>query len=104
GLPVRGSRVAPIGTQVCLFGSTSGRSCGPVARQNVVVNFGGLQQSGLTAADLCAREGDSGGPYVSDDGHAQGLHTGAGGAGGCTAYFTPVGSAMGALGLTLRTG
>ena len=103
GAPVRGSRVAPVGTQVCLHGSTSGRSCGPVARQNVVVNFGGQQQSGLTAADLCAREGDSGGPYVTDDGQAQGVHTGAGG-NGCTAYFTPVGSAMGALGLTLRTG
>lgn len=104
GVPVRGARVAPVGTPVCLFGSTSGRSCGPVSRQNVVVNFGGQQQSGLTAADLCAREGDSGGPYVTDDGQAQGVHTGAGGPGGCTAYFTPVGSAMGALGLTLRTG
>lgn len=104
GGPVRGARVAPVGTPVCLYGSTSGRSCGPVARQNVVVNFGGQQQSGLTAADLCAREGDSGGPYVTDDGQAQGVHTGAGGPNGCTAYFTPVGSAMGALGLTLRTG
>jgi streptogrisin C len=104
GVPVRGARVAPVGTPVCLFGSTSGRSCGPVTRQNVVVNFGGQQQAGLTAADLCAREGDSGGPYVTDDGQAQGVHTGAGGANGCTAYFTPVGNAMGALGLTLRTG
>lgn len=103
GTPVQGARVAPIGTPVCLFGSTSGRSCGPVARQNVVVNFDGQQQAGLTAADLCAREGDSGGPYVTGDGQAQGVHTGAGG-NGCTSYFTPVGTAMGALGLTLRTG
>ncbi|TCK22720.1 S1 family peptidase [Pseudonocardia endophytica] len=104
GVPVRGSRVAPVGAPVCLFGSTSGRSCGPIARQNVVVNFGGQQQSGLSAANLCAREGDSGGPYVTDDGQAQGVHTGAGGPDGCTAYFTPVGTAMGSLGLTLRTG
>lgn len=103
GAPVRGARVAPAGATVCLFGSTSGRSCGPVARQDVVVNFGDQQQSGLTAANLCAREGDSGGPYVTPDGQAQGVHTGAGGPDNCTSYFTPVGSAVGALGLTLRT-
>ncbi len=104
GAPVHGARVAPVGTSVCLFGSTSGRSCGPISRTDVVVNFGGQQQTGLTAADLCGREGDSGGPYVTPDGQAQGVHTGAGGNNGCTSYFTPVGTAMGSLGLTLRTG
>lgn len=103
GTTVTGTRAAPVGSSVCLYGSTSGRSCGPVARKDVTVNFDGQQQSGLTAVSTCAKEGDSGGPYITSDGQAQGVHTGAGGD-GCTSYFTPIGTALSALGLTLRTG
>lgn len=100
---VRGAGSAPVGSSVCLYGSTSGRSCGPVERKDVTVNFDGQQQSGLTAVSTCAQEGDSGGPYITSDGMAEGVHTGAGG-GGCTSYFTPVGTALSSMGLSLKTG
>lgn len=104
GAPVTGSRAAPVGASVCLYGATSGRSCGPVERTGMTVNFDGQPQSGLTSVAACAREGDSGGPYVTSDGQAQGVHTGAGGADNCTSYFTPIGTATSALGLMLSTG
>lgn len=104
GTPVAGSQAAPVGSSVCLYGSTSGRSCGTVERTGMTVNFDGQQQSGLTSVSACAREGDSGAPYLTSDGQAQGVHTGAGGADGCTSYFTPVRTATDALGLTLTTG
>ncbi|MDN5918582.1 MAG: S1 family peptidase [Pseudonocardia sp.] len=103
GTTVTGSRAAPVGSSVCLTGSTSGRSCGPVDRKDVTVNFDGQQQRGLTAVSTCAKEGDSGGPYITSDGQAQGVHTGAGG-NGCTSYFTPIGTALSAMGLSLKTG
>lgn len=104
GNPVVGSTPAPVGSSVCLYGSTSGRSCGPVQRTDVTVNFEGQEQSGLTSVGTCAQEGDSGAPYITSDGHAQGVHTGAGGSGNCTSYFTPVRTATDAMGLTLATG
>lgn len=104
GTPVAGTRAAPVGSSVCLYGATSGRSCGTVERVGMTVNFDGRPQSGLTSVSACAREGDSGAPYITADGQAQGVHTGAGGAGNCTSYFTPIGSATRALGLTLTTG
>ena len=104
GTRVTGSSAAPVGSSVCLYGSTSGRSCGTVQRTDVTVNFEGQQQSGLTAVGACAQEGDSGAPYITADGQAQGVHTGAGGSDNCTSYFTPVRTATSALGLTLATG
>lgn len=104
GTTVTGSRTAPVGSSVCLHGSTSGRSCGTVERTGMTVNFDGQQQSGLTSVSACAREGDSGAPYITGAGQAQGVHTGAGGADNCTSYFTPIGTATSALGLTLTTG
>ncbi|WP_224390112.1 trypsin-like serine protease [Pseudonocardia sp. ICBG1293] len=104
GTRVTGSRPAPAGSTVCLYGSTSGRSCGTVQRTDMTVNFEGQSQSGLTSVSACAREGDSGAPYITSSGQAQGVHTGAGGEGNCTSYFTPIGTATSALGLTLRTG
>lgn len=104
GTPVTGARDAPVGSSVCLFGATSGRSCGTVERTGMTVNFDGQQQYGLTSVAACAREGDSGAPYITADGQAQGVHTGAGGPGNCTSYFTPIATATGALGLTLATG
>lgn len=104
GTPVAGSRTAPVGSSVCLYGSTSGRSCGTVERTGMTVNFEGQQQSGLTSVSACAREGDSGAPYITANGQAQGVHTGAGGADNCTGYFTPIRTATDTLGLTLTTG
>nr|WP_255426621.1 S1 family peptidase [Pseudonocardia sp. C8] len=104
GTRVTGSKAAPVGASVCLYGSSSGQSCGPVERTDVTVNFEGQQQSGLTSVAACAREGDSGAPYITSDGQAQGLHTGAGGADNCTSYFTPIRTATDALGVSLTTG
>lgn len=104
GIRVAGSRPAPVGSTVCLYGSTSGRSCGTVQRTDMTVNFEGQSQSGLTSVAACAQEGDSGAPYITSSGQAQGVHTGAGGEGNCTSYFTPIRTATGALGLTLTTG
>ena len=70
----------------------------------MTVNFEGQSQSGLTSVAACAQEGDSGAPYITSSGQAQGVHTGAGGEGNCTSYFTPIRTATGALGLTLTTG
>ncbi|MFR9801368.1 S1 family peptidase [Pseudonocardia sp. RS010] len=98
---VRGVEPAPIGSTVCLYGSTSGKTCGPVTARNRTVNFDGEQQRGMVVASICTAQGDSGGPYITADGQAQGVHSGAGD--GCTAYFTPIDQALSSLGLTLRT-
>lgn len=103
GTPVAGTTPAPVGSSVCFYGSTSGRSCGTVERTDVTVNFEGQSQSGLTAVGACAQEGDSGAPYITSGGQAQGVHTGAGGSGNCTSYFTPIRTATSALGLNLTT-
>jgi streptogrisin C len=98
---VRGTVPAPVGSPVCLYGGTSGRTCGTVTARDRTVNFDGQQQRGMVVASVCTAPGDSGGPYITADGQAQGVHSGA--SGGCTAYFTPIGQALSSLGLTLRT-
>ena len=55
----------------------------------------------MVVASVCSAQGDSGGPYLTPDGQAQGVHSGGGGA--CTAYFTPITTTLSALGLALRT-
>ncbi|MCE3553358.1 S1 family peptidase [Pseudonocardia sp. RS11V-5] len=100
-VPVRGTVPAPIGSTVCLYGSTSGKTCGSVTARDRTVNFDGQQQRGMVVASICTAQGDSGGPYITADGQAQGVHSGAGA--GCTAYFTPIDQALSSLGLTLRT-
>jgi streptogrisin C len=100
---VHGSREAPVGSTVCLTGATSGRVCGQITGRNRSVNFDGQLQNGMGVASLCSREGDSGGPYITAAGQAQGIHSGGGDDGGCASYFTPVGPALRAFGLTLDT-
>ncbi|GAA4685521.1 hypothetical protein GCM10023215_20890 [Pseudonocardia yuanmonensis] len=100
-VPVRGTVPAPLGSAVCLYGSTSGEVCGTVSARDRTVNFDGQQQRGMVVASICTAQGDSGGPYITADGQAQGVHSGAGD--GCTAYFTPIDQALSSLGLTLRT-
>jgi streptogrisin C len=102
GRTVRGSVPAPVGASVCLYGSTSGKTCGTITALNRTVNFDGEAQRGMTVASVCTAEGDSGGPYITADGQAQGVHSGAGDH--CTAYFTPMAPALQALNLTLKTG
>ncbi|GAA4555977.1 S1 family peptidase [Pseudonocardia xishanensis] len=98
---VRGTAEAPVGAQVCLYGSTSGKSCGTITARGRTVNFDGQRQTNMVVASVCSAQGDSGGPYITPDGQAQGIHSGGGGA--CTAYFTPIRAALSSLGLTLRT-
>jgi streptogrisin C len=100
-VPVRGTAPAPVGSTVCLYGSTSGKTCGTVTGRDRTVNFDGQQQRGMVVASICTAQGDSGGPYITADGQAQGVHSGAGD--GCTAYFTPIDQALSSLGLSLRT-
>lgn len=104
-IPVAGAAPAPIGATVCLYGATSGRVCGQITARSRTVNFEGTALRGMTVAAVCARKGDSGGPYITADGQAQGLHSGGGSAadGACVGYFTPVDAALRAFGLTLRT-
>lgn len=101
GQAVRGTTEAPVGSPVCLYGSTSGKTCGTITARGRTVNFDGQRQTDMVVASVCSAQGDSGGPYLTPDGQAQGVHSGGGGQ--CTAYFTPIGQALGALGLTLRT-
>jgi streptogrisin C len=60
---------SPVGTRVCISGSTSGTDCGDV----VEVNWDGT--NGLSRAQYCSDGGDSGGAIYS--GHnARGIHVG----------------------------
>jgi streptogrisin C len=105
GPTVTGDTTAPIGSQVCRSGSTSGYHCGVVTATDVTVNYGsGTVISGLTQTTVCAEPGDSGGPFVSGS-QAQGVTSG--GSGDCTSggttYYQPVNPALSAFGLTLTT-
>ncbi|GEL24016.1 serine protease [Pseudonocardia sulfidoxydans NBRC 16205] len=100
---VRGSTPAAVGSPVCLYGSTSGRVCGTVTGLDRTVNFEGTIQYGMTATSICSAEGDSGGPYITSSGQAQGIHSGGGTGRGCTSYLTPIGPALSAFGLRLLT-
>jgi streptogrisin C len=57
----------------------------------------------MTATSICSAEGDSGGPYITSSGQAQGIHSGGGTGRGCTSYFTPIRPALSTFGLTLLT-
>ncbi len=105
-LPVTGTTPAPVGSKVCLSGSTSGYHCGEVKATGQTVNYGnGNVVQGLTGTSVCAEAGDSGGPFMSGT-QAQG--TLSGGSGGCLlggqSYFQPIGVVLSTYGLTLLTG
>ena len=105
-LPVTGHTPVPVGTKVCLSGSTSGYHCGRVEAIGETVNYGdGNVVRGLTRTSVCAEAGDSGGPFISGT-QAQG--TLSGGTGGCllggTSYFQPINTVLDTYGLTLITG
>ena len=108
GPTVTGATEAPVGTQVCRSGSTSGYHCGVVQAKNVTVNYGsGLVVQGLTQTSACADSGDSGGSFLAPaTKQAQG--TLSGGSGSCatggTSYFQPLRPILNQFGLTLVTG
>jgi streptogrisin C len=105
-LTVAGDVAAPVGSQVCLSGSTSGYHCGVVQAVGETVNYGdGNVVNGLTRTNVCAEAGDSGGSLMSGT-QAQG--TLSGGTGGCLlggqSYFQPIQEVLSTYGLTLLTG
>jgi streptogrisin C len=66
---ITGIATSPVGTRVCISGSTSGTDCGDV----VEINWNG--SGGFARARYCSDPGDSGGPIYS--GHrARGIHVG----------------------------
>jgi streptogrisin C len=108
GPAVTGATEAPVGTQVCRSGSTSGYHCGVIQAKNVTVNYGnGVTVQGLTQTSACAESGDSGGSFLAPGtAQAQGLLSG--GTGTCTtggtSYFQPLRPILNQFGLTLVTG
>jgi hypothetical protein len=66
---INGVSTSPVGTRVCISGSTSGTDCGDV----VEVDFGGA--GGFAVAEYCSDYGDSGGAIYSAH-KARGIHIG----------------------------
>ena len=103
-LPVAGSTEAPVGAAICRSGSTTGTFCGTIQAKNQTVNYPEGAVTGLTATDVCAEGGDSGGPWLSGD-QAQGVTSG--GSGDCTTggitFFQPVNEILATNNLTLLT-
>lgn len=74
--PIRGASKAPVGTEICKAGNTTGWTCGEIEGYDVTVNYqGGTSVSGLARASVCTEGGDSGGAYISGD-QAQGVTSG----------------------------
>lgn len=87
---------AYVGEPVTRTGSTSGTHTGTVTGLNATVRYsGGGTVRGLIQTDVCAEEGDSGGPLYEDT-KALGLTSG--GSGNCTTggttFFQPVRAAL----------
>jgi streptogrisin C len=77
---------APVNTQVCSSGKTTGWTCGRITAKNVSVNYfdnNGVfigTVNGLTQHNACTRQGDSGGPDLnvsSSPFRAEGMNSGA---------------------------
>ena len=101
---VSGSSTAPIGSQVCRSGSTTGWYCGTIQARGQTVRYpqGTVQQ--LTRTNVCAEPGDSGGSFISGS-QAQGVTSG--GSGNCrtggTTYYQEVNPMLNSWNLRLRT-
>ncbi|WP_058234358.1 S1 family peptidase [Devriesea agamarum] len=110
----QGTWKAPIGTDTCKSGATTGITCGPIRGYNTSVTYtdkrGNVvaQVSGLGVADICVSEGDSGGAYTSN-GYAVGMTSGSPQGQGCRfnggyvsgwSYFQPINDALNYYGLS----
>jgi len=102
---IRGSNQAPVGSQVCLIGSTTGVHCGTVTALNATINFPEGTITGVTQTSVCAEPGDRGSAFISGD-QAQGVLIG--GSGNCSSggetFFQPIDYILSLYGLTLLTG
>ncbi|HJE57896.1 MAG TPA: S1 family peptidase [Nocardiopsis listeri] len=101
---VSGSSQAPIGSQVCRSGSTTGWHCGTIQARGQTVSYPQGTVQNLTRTNVCAEPGDSGGSFISGS-QAQGVTSG--GSGNCTSggttYYQEVAPMISTWGLTLRT-
>lgn len=102
-LPVKGSTPAPIGGIVCRSGFATGFQCGTVQALNASVSYSQGTVYGLTRTSACAWGGDSGGPFISASGHAQGVTSG-GITAYCQIYFQPIAPILSAYSKTLTLG
>ena len=77
---VNGSDEAPVGATVCRSGQTTHWHCGKITAKDggAATNTESSAVGGLTQTDACAERGDSGGPFITDDGQAQGILFGSG--------------------------
>ncbi|MEU6483891.1 S1 family peptidase [Streptomyces sp. NPDC046887] len=77
---------------VCSTGYRSGYACGMVRQTNQSVRYtDGSTLHGMSIAQICRNDGDSGGPVFWGEA-AVGIHSGSGGQ--CMAYFQPVNEAL----------
>ncbi|KAJ3475064.1 hypothetical protein NLG97_g9590 [Lecanicillium saksenae] len=103
-IAIAGSQEAPVGASVCRSGSTTGVFCGTITAKDATANYPEGPVSGLTATNVCAEPGDSGGSWYSGS-QAQGVTSGGGGdckSGGET-FFQPVNPILQNFGVTLVT-
>jgi len=112
-LTVRGRTEAAVGVAVCRSGRQTGWRCGTIVSKNNTFSYGGVSISGLTRATACAGPGDSGGPFITGSGQAQGVTSGgvlpSGQANNCNVatpatYFQPVGEILSRYSLALFLG
>ncbi len=103
-LQLYGTGSAYVGQAVCRSGATTGVRCGVVTALNATVNYpGGGTVYGLIRTNVCAENGDSGGPLYTSGGIILGILSG--GTGNCTTggttYYQPIGEILAAFGLTI---
>ncbi|GAA1623696.1 S1 family peptidase [Catellatospora bangladeshensis] len=102
-LQLRGTGSAYVGQAVCRSGATTGVRCGVVTALNATVNYPEGTVTGLIRTNICAENGDSGGPLYTSGGLILGILSG--GTGNCTTggstYYQPIGEILAAFGLTI---
>ncbi|BCJ76869.1 serine protease [Catellatospora sp. IY07-71] len=102
-LQLRGIGSAYVGQAVCRSGATTGVRCGVVTALNATVNYPEGTVTGLIRTNICAENGDSGGPLYTSGGIILGILSG--GTGNCTTggstYYQPIGEILAAFGLTI---
>lgn len=111
-IDVTGASKAPVGTEICKAGNTTGWTCGEIQGYDQTVDYGGTVTSGLAEATVCTEGGDSGGAYISGT-VAQGMTSGGpisaecgwnqGEAAGSYSFYQPVVDAAEHYGVTLTT-
>jgi streptogrisin B len=101
---IYGTGNAYVGQPVCRSGAASGVRCGSVTALNVTINYSsGNIVYGMIRTNICAENGDSGGPLYTSGGILLGILSG--GSGNCSTggvtYYQPVAEILAVLGLTI---